>query len=250
MASDLIGSITNGQYTKTAASQEATKSDTTVSTSKTEAAKGTEYNQEMFLQLLVAEMQYQDPLQPTDNSQYVAQLASFTQIEAIQSVQSGMENIEGNSLVGNYVSLNVNGEEITGIVDYVKKDDDKGLMVSVNDTLYEKSKIVSVVDGDFYMAKTVASLFTDAVEKLPEVESVTVKDEEKIANAISYYNSLGDYPRAQNYIKNEVMQKYFDVFAQFEKLKKAQESADKNTVEANNDSTTENEAQTDAVEGA
>lgn len=35
-----------------------------------------------FLQLLVAQMQYQDPLEPTDNTQYIAQMATFTQVEA------------------------------------------------------------------------------------------------------------------------------------------------------------------------
>ena len=33
---------------------------------------------EQFLQLMVAEMQNQDPLEPTDNSDYMAQLATFT----------------------------------------------------------------------------------------------------------------------------------------------------------------------------
>ena len=33
-----------------------------------------------FLQLLVAQMQYQDPLEPTDNTQYIAQMATFTQV--------------------------------------------------------------------------------------------------------------------------------------------------------------------------
>src|SRR5574344_947446 len=34
---------------------------------------------DQFLQLMVAEMQNQDPLEPTDNSSYMAQLATFTQ---------------------------------------------------------------------------------------------------------------------------------------------------------------------------
>ena len=37
-----------------------------------------------FLQLLVAQMQYQDPLEPTDNTQYIAQMATFTQVEGIK----------------------------------------------------------------------------------------------------------------------------------------------------------------------
>ena len=246
---DLIGGVTNGQYKKTAESQEATKSNTATSTSKSKDAKSTEYNQDMFLQLLVAEMQYQDPLQPTETSQYVAQLASFTQIEAIQSVQSGMENIEGNSLVGNYVTLNVNGKEITGIVDFVQKDDEKGLMVSVDGQMYEKSKITSVVDGDYYMSKYVVSLFADEVKKLPNVEEVTVKDGEKIAGATAYYNALSQYPRSYDFLEEDVEKKYLEVLAQFEKLMKAVEEADKNsevtsdTTEKVSDASSENTAE-------
>ena len=234
MANELVSPVNNGQYTKTYASQQASKANETASTGKTEArqAKGDGYDQEMFLQLLVAEMQYQDPLEPTDNSQYLQQLASFTQIEAIQNVQASMDNIEGNSLVGNYVTLNVNGQEITGLVDFVKKDDEKGLLVNVNGEYYEKSKVTSVVDGDYYLATTIASAFTEAVDKLPKKDEVTVRDTEKVAEAYKYYNTLSSYPRAVDYIKDETFTKYNEVITQYEMLVAAQEAADKAKAEA------------------
>jgi len=37
-----------------------------------------------FLQLLVAQMQYQDPLEPTSNTEYIAQYATFSEVEQIQ----------------------------------------------------------------------------------------------------------------------------------------------------------------------
>lgn len=227
---DLVGGVTNGEYKKTQASQEATKNNNAASTSKTKDAKSTEYNQDMFLQLLVAEMQYQDPLQPTDNSQYVAQLASFTQIEAIQSVQAGMENIEGNSLVGNYVTLNVNGKEISGIVDFVQKDDEKGLMVSVDGNMYEKTKITSVVDGEYYMSKYVANLFVEAMKKLPDKDQVTVRDGKLIEEVAGYRNALDAYPRSYDFIekKDDVLNKFSEVLVQYQKLKEAVDNADKN----------------------
>jgi flagellar basal-body rod modification protein FlgD len=43
----------------------------------------------MFLQLLVAQLQNQDPLNPTDSTQFVTQLAQFQQLE--QSVNSGQD---------------------------------------------------------------------------------------------------------------------------------------------------------------
>src|SRR5665811_1092107 len=39
-----------------------------------------------FLTLLVTQMKYQDPLQPSDNTEYVAQLAQFSQLEGTQNI--------------------------------------------------------------------------------------------------------------------------------------------------------------------
>ena len=43
-------------------------------------------DKEMFLQLLVAQMRYQDPMNPTDSSQFLAQSAQFTALEKMQDV--------------------------------------------------------------------------------------------------------------------------------------------------------------------
>src|SRR5580692_10872642 len=38
-------------------------------------------NEQTFLQLLVAQLQYQDPMQPADGTQFVTQLAQFSDLE-------------------------------------------------------------------------------------------------------------------------------------------------------------------------
>jgi flagellar basal-body rod modification protein FlgD len=38
-------------------------------------------NEQTFLQLLVAQLKYQDPLQPADGTQFVTQLAQFSDLE-------------------------------------------------------------------------------------------------------------------------------------------------------------------------
>ena len=53
---------------------------TTTSTSKTAV------DYQSFLKLLIAQMKNQDPTKPMDSTQYVAQLATFSQVE--QSVQT------------------------------------------------------------------------------------------------------------------------------------------------------------------
>ena len=241
----LVGAVKNGEYTKTQASQDATKANQTVSTSKSEEKRDTGYNKDMFLQLLVAEMQYQDPLQPSDNSEYVAQLASFTQVEAMQTLQDNMETIQSNSIVGKIVALNINGQEIAGKVDFVQKDDKKGMMVSIEGELYEMSNMVSVVDTDYYNAKYLANLLTDAIKKLPEAEQVTVRDGEVIGEAASIYNAMDEYDRS--FVDEKLLKKYNEVLAQYVKLTQTETEADKKTEETTENKTEETE-KTDSTE--
>ena len=61
----------------TTASTDSAGATTTTSTSK---------DKDMFLQLMVAQMKYQDPMNPTDSSQFLAQSAQFTALEKMQAV--------------------------------------------------------------------------------------------------------------------------------------------------------------------
>src|ERR1700754_527009 len=74
--------------------------------------------QEAFLKLLVAQLQNQDPLNPQDNYEFVAQLAQFSSLEqtigindrldqlALQS--QGLQNTETIALVGKQVTVKGN----------------------------------------------------------------------------------------------------------------------------------------------
>lgn len=46
-----------------------------------------------FLRLLVAEMKNQDPTNPMDSTQYVAQLAAFSQVEQSVQINSKLDNL-------------------------------------------------------------------------------------------------------------------------------------------------------------
>lgn len=76
--------------------------------SKTSTAATTETgtdrlaNKEVFLQLLVAQLKNQNPLDPADGIEYVSQLAQFTQLEQsmnmnqeLQTIRETIENAVG-----------------------------------------------------------------------------------------------------------------------------------------------------------
>lgn len=50
-------------------------------------------NKEVFLQLLVAQIRHQNPLQPAEGTEFVAQLAQFTQLELTLGMRKDLEQI-------------------------------------------------------------------------------------------------------------------------------------------------------------
>lgn len=123
------------------------------STSKTtNTKKSNTLNMEDFLSLLVAEMQNQDPLEPTSNSDYMAQMATFSQVEATAEMNERVLSQTASNLIGKAVIVKtdtnssgyaggiVNGwQEIDGIV-----------YLGINGNLYDINDIDQVIDKSYY----------------------------------------------------------------------------------------------------
>ena len=123
------------------------------STSKTSnTKKSNTLNMENFLSLLVAEMQNQDPLEPTSNSDYMAQMATFSQVEATSEMNERVLSQTASNLIGKAVIVKtdtnstgyaggiVNGwQEIDGIV-----------YLGINGNLYDINDVEQVIDKDYY----------------------------------------------------------------------------------------------------
>ena len=58
-------------------------------------------SKDTFLTLLVKQMQYQDPLDPMDNGEYLSQLAQFSALEQMTEVASGLTKV--NTLIENKI---------------------------------------------------------------------------------------------------------------------------------------------------
>lgn len=186
-------------------------------------------DKEMFLKLLVAEMQYQDPLEPTSNTDYVKELASFSEIEAVQAVQDQMTTIQANSLVGKYVILLTTGasgnqEYVSGKVDYVMTDEEGKMFLSVNEKLYSIDELDSVCDDLYYNAVTGAQEFHMAIETLPNAYTLTLADEEKITACRKYLDEMTSYQK--QYISQDDVKKLTTLEERLAELKKAAEGVE------------------------
>jgi flagellar basal-body rod modification protein FlgD len=63
------------------------------SSSAASALGGTAPTEQMFLQLLVAQLQNQDPLNPTDSTQFVSQLAQFSELEQVMAIRTDTDTL-------------------------------------------------------------------------------------------------------------------------------------------------------------
>jgi len=78
--------------TATAASSAASGSSS--NTSSTNASSTDQLtNESTFLQLLVSQIQNQDPLNPTDSIQFVGQLVQFSQLEQLLGINKGVQSL-------------------------------------------------------------------------------------------------------------------------------------------------------------
>ena len=178
-------------------------------------------DKDAFLQLLVAQMKYQDPLEPTSNTEYISQYATFSQVEQMQNMAASMELSRASSMVGKLVNVettNSNGEtkQIQGMVEYVTYENNKAY-VSIDGTLYSADDVVAVVDETYQDAYDLAITFAGAMEELPLFEELTLSDKEAVSVLQQGYNSMTAYQ--QSFISKadvEKLQQYVARIAQLE----------------------------------
>lgn len=80
-----------------------------------------------FLQLLVAQMRYQDPMSPADHTTMLQQTSQFTQVETLQQVSLLQQQLLGLSqagiaseMIGKEVVAAVDGGAVSGVVEGVR----------------------------------------------------------------------------------------------------------------------------------
>jgi flagellar basal-body rod modification protein FlgD len=138
---DLIQTVKEGEV------QQTQKKTTTKSS-------GSELGKDAFLQLLTTQMKYQDPLNPNTDTEYISQLATFSQLEQMQNIGTLTSNSQAFGLVGKNVIVKAQNETgetsfINGKVDFVNMAGGKA-QLSINGKLYAVDQLDSVID-DMYV---------------------------------------------------------------------------------------------------
>jgi flagellar basal-body rod modification protein FlgD len=93
-----------------------------------EVNRSDQMGKDTFLKLLVAQMRYQDPSNPTSSSEFMAQTATFTQVEKLEELASQnaalltlQRTLSAGAMVGHTVSYtDTDGSTKTGTVSAVR----------------------------------------------------------------------------------------------------------------------------------
>jgi flagellar basal-body rod modification protein FlgD len=100
-------------------------------------------SQQQFLNLLVTELQNQDPLSPQDDKQFLAEMAQFSTVQGVTQLGNSIEQLQAAALIGKTVDAVANSggtqSAVTGVVQAVQfKQDGVHLTVNGNDVTLDQ----------------------------------------------------------------------------------------------------------------
>ncbi|MCR5403337.1 MAG: hypothetical protein K6E91_05870, partial [Butyrivibrio sp.] len=150
------------------------------------------YDKDAFMQILVAQMKYQDPMEPTSNTEYISQYATFTQVEQLSNMASAMSMSRASEMVGKTVVISeaVEGggtKDTQGVVDFVTYQGNKAYL-NIDGVNYNIDDVTQVLDENYTNAIDLVEDFTKAIDDLPSLEMITEEEHgEIIDNMYAYY---------------------------------------------------------------
>lgn len=212
------------------------------------ATSNSTVDKDQFLQLLVAQMKYQDPLEPTSNTEYISQYATFSELEQMQNMSASLELARASGLVGQTVVVKVtdssgNTTTTQGNVDYVVYENNKAYL-SINGELYSMDSLDTVADPDYLDSYQVAGEWINLYNKLPNIGLLTLDNEESVTKLKETYDNMSDY--SKKFITDDYVEGLEKYVARMDELKKAAEEENKtDDAESNNDGETTDDSTDD-----
>lgn len=217
----LVQAVKDGKFVESTSQSSLSKANSTSS----------EMDKDAFLQLLVAQMKYQDPLEPTSNTEYISQYAQFSQVKQIQNMAQSMDLQRASGLVGQEVYVKTtdssgNTKYVQGKVDYVVYENGKAY-VSIDEQLYSLDDLDTVVDATYLAAYNKASDFAVEMNKLPNVNAIDLTNAEKIDELEKIYNEMNDYEKT--FVASDYVKKLEQYVEKLKEVRLAEEEANKKT---------------------
>ncbi|MEO6097656.1 MAG: flagellar hook capping FlgD N-terminal domain-containing protein [Fibrobacteria bacterium] len=113
-----------------------------------------------FLELLVTQMRYQDPLAPQDNQQFIAQMAQFSSLEGTQNINASIEDLSKKieamvtgqatsaSTISNSSATNLIGKPVRVTATDIVYDSTKKDAIQINVHADSADSVLSIIDAE------------------------------------------------------------------------------------------------------
>ena len=123
----------------------------TTETAGGETVAGGSLGKDEFLELLTTQLRHQDPLEPMDNAEMIAQLAQFSALEQMQNLNDQFETAQKTDnlmqsliLTGETIQMElIDGSQTSGTVEKVTWDD-TGMMIRIDGQSYSIADIATI----------------------------------------------------------------------------------------------------------
>ena len=167
-----------------------------------------ELGQDAFLKLLVAQLKYQDPLNPADGAEFLAQTAQFTMVEKLadleaqgQSTVTSQQQMQAAQLVGRQVTyVDATGNLVEGVVESAEYTPD-GQSLTIHGQAVELDNITKVVGNNRVdgaseavsaLGPSLASSLTPALVEAIQEASAGTADSDAGVDSAAEVSSDGD----------------------------------------------------------
>ncbi|MFV0440925.1 MAG: flagellar hook assembly protein FlgD [Lachnospirales bacterium] len=135
--------------------------DTSLYQTSSSTSSQSELDKDAFLSLLITQMQYQDPLSPMDNQDFLAQMAQFSSLEQMQNLNTVQTETQAYSMIGKYVVSSTYNETtaktdvVEGRVEGVRIDGDD-VYLTIDETEVKLNSIQTVYEDYTELNKLVS----------------------------------------------------------------------------------------------
>jgi len=140
------------------------------SSAKTSDRNTGELGKDDFLNLLVTQLRYQDPLKPVDDKEFIGQMAQFSSLEQMQNMNNSLSQSQGFALIGKHIQATIKDKSTSEL---------KAVEGDVTSVKVESGKIYVMAGG----------------EQIPieAITNVTENSKTTAASDISKYTGLIGY---------------------------------------------------------
>lgn len=166
----------------------------------TTAERKNELDKDAFLKLLITQLQYQDPLDPVDDKEFIAQMAQFSALEQMQNLNKATTYSQSFSLIGKTVEGRSYNEatgkytDVYGRVDSVSMKNGEAYLL-IGETEIKVSDVSNVYEDYYQMAVMQAmsnNIFNTQNLNLigKHIQAITLGDDKK---PNGYVEGIVDY---------------------------------------------------------